>query len=253
MSVDRSEASYREAAASFWSRGDKLIQSDFVCRPQALALLGDVRDQVIADLGAGDGYCARLIAEAGARRVIAVEKSEQMAHQGMQRESSEPAGIEFIVAGIEDLDQHLEPESVSAALCINVAPHLNAQAVRACFDQVARVLADGSVFVFAIPSPALFSMPALRTRWIEVTGRDRDAGGEPTASVVLRSGAGGETEISLYTHEETDFPSLLEQAGLPVSREVRPTASERDLEAFPELWGEEVDVPFYVIYQSVKA
>jgi ubiquinone/menaquinone biosynthesis C-methylase UbiE len=250
--MDPADASYRDSAASFWSRTEKRIQSDFVCRPQSLALLGDVRDKVIADLGAGDGYCARLIAEAGASRVLAVEKNQQMAHQGLERESSSPVGIDFIVAGLEDLDQHVEPRSVAGALCINVAPHLTRQALRECLDQVARVLVDGAVFVLAMPAPALFSLPALRTKWIEITERSRDANGEATATVLLRTGSGEEVELTVYTHEESDLPLLLGQAGLPVRTEVRPLASERDLRHFPDVWGEEAEVPFYVIYQSIK-
>ena len=52
--------------------------SDFTARPVIFDLCGDVRGLDIIDLGAGEGYCARVLASQGAAKVVGVELSSEM-------------------------------------------------------------------------------------------------------------------------------------------------------------------------------
>ena len=83
MAID-TQAMY-DAAAGDWRRDGPLLLSDFTARERALELLGDLQGARLWDLGCGEGYVARLVAEAGAASVFGVDVSSAM----VQRARSE--------------------------------------------------------------------------------------------------------------------------------------------------------------------
>jgi len=48
---------------NFWDRNKKQIQSDFLCRPYVISLLGNVKKKKILDAGCGEGYISRILSE----------------------------------------------------------------------------------------------------------------------------------------------------------------------------------------------
>ncbi|MBT4192020.1 MAG: methyltransferase domain-containing protein [Candidatus Diapherotrites archaeon] len=74
---------YKEAV--FWQRDEKLIQSDFLCRPQSINALGNVKGKRILDIGCGEGYVSRILALKGAS-VVGIDNSREMIGKAIEIE-----------------------------------------------------------------------------------------------------------------------------------------------------------------------
>src|SRR3984893_5449640 len=64
--------------ADQWARQEPMILSDFTARPLVLHELAPVAGKHVLDLGCGEGYVARLVAQAGAQSVFGIDISSEM-------------------------------------------------------------------------------------------------------------------------------------------------------------------------------
>jgi SAM-dependent methyltransferase len=64
--------------AGQWTRGAPILLSDFTARPFVIDELGPLAGTHVLDLGCGEGYVARLVADAGASSVFGVDASSEM-------------------------------------------------------------------------------------------------------------------------------------------------------------------------------
>ena len=70
--------------AGQWARQEPMILSDFTARPLVLQELSPLTDQHVLDLGCGEGYVSRLIAQAGAQSVFGIDISSEMVGRAQQ-------------------------------------------------------------------------------------------------------------------------------------------------------------------------
>ena len=70
--------------AEQWARQEPMILSDFTARPIVLQELAPVSGKHVLDLGCGEGYVARLVAQAGAQSVFGVDISSEMVARAQQ-------------------------------------------------------------------------------------------------------------------------------------------------------------------------
>ncbi|SEG95406.1 Ubiquinone/menaquinone biosynthesis C-methylase UbiE [Nonomuraea solani] len=73
--------------------------------PTVLALIGDLSDRDVLDIGSGSGVYCRRLARQGARRVVGLDEAEGMLEYARSRERAEPLGIEY-VAGALPAEMH---------------------------------------------------------------------------------------------------------------------------------------------------
>ena len=66
------------STAQRWKRKAPNSLSDYTARPRVFDLCGDVSNRSIVDLGSGEGYCARELAQRGAQSIEGIELSSQM-------------------------------------------------------------------------------------------------------------------------------------------------------------------------------
>lgn len=64
--------------ADLWVRQEPILLSDYSARPRVLELCGDVQGMDILDLGCGEGYVGRQLAERGAASVSGYDVSSGM-------------------------------------------------------------------------------------------------------------------------------------------------------------------------------
>jgi len=70
--------------ADQWARQEPMILSDFTARPLVLQELAPVTGMHVLDLGCGEGYVARLVAQAGAQSVFGIDISSEMVTRAQQ-------------------------------------------------------------------------------------------------------------------------------------------------------------------------
>lgn len=126
----------------------------YIATPALLELAGEVRGRRVLDLGCGQGYMARVLAEAGAD-VVGIDISEALVERARRYETEKPLGIVYrtddarALASVGDAEFDL----VVCNLSLMDMPELPR-----VFGSVRRVLRDGGRFVFTITHPC-FQMP----------------------------------------------------------------------------------------------
>ncbi|UQA60781.1 class I SAM-dependent methyltransferase [Polyangium aurulentum] len=71
--------------------------------PSFFAAIGDPAGSSVLDLACGDGYYTRMLARAGARRVVGVDVSEAMVARAQATEAEQRLGIEYRVGDVARL------------------------------------------------------------------------------------------------------------------------------------------------------
>lgn len=89
-------AEYDEFAKEY-QESKQLPFRTFAEQPLLLALLGDVKNLRVLDLGCGEGIYARRIMGMGAKKVVGVDLSGEMIALAQEAERTAPLGIEYSV------------------------------------------------------------------------------------------------------------------------------------------------------------
>ena len=137
-----------EAWVDFVQTG-KDYYRDELNNPVMFELLGDISRKCILDLGCGEGYNTRIMAQKGAH-VVGVDFSQKMIDFALQQEKKENFGIKYYVLDVGNL--HLfSPGIFDVVTCFMALQDIEnyKNAVR----EVWRVLIKGGRFVFVIPHP----------------------------------------------------------------------------------------------------
>ena len=118
--------------------------------PAIMALLGEIRGLRALDLGCGTGQSTRVLAQAGAARVMGVDLSRRQIQAAHVAEEADPLGIVYVQANAERADLYLgEFDVVTSSLALSdIANH------KAAIQTAARHLTPGGRFVFVIIHPA---------------------------------------------------------------------------------------------------
>ncbi len=144
-------------AADRWVRTTPQSLSDFTGRPPVFELCGDVSGFTIMDLGCGEGYCARVLAEKGATRIDGIDISEEMVEHAIENtkkayDEATNTQLSFNVGDITKLT--LPDNTYDLALGMFVYNYLTVEQMQASFAEVHRALKPGGAFVFSVPHPA---------------------------------------------------------------------------------------------------
>src|SRR5205823_3753710 len=111
--------------------------------------LGDVRGMRVIDVGSGNGYLSRKLAQAGAI-VTAVEMSSAFMEIATKREAAEKLGITYHSASATDMG-FLPPASVDKAVANYVL--MDVRDYAAAVREIFRILHPGGTFVAVISHP----------------------------------------------------------------------------------------------------
>jgi 2-polyprenyl-3-methyl-5-hydroxy-6-metoxy-1,4-benzoquinol methylase len=149
-----------EKARSAWNEGakayDVFVESgaDFYRRlvhgPALLAACGNVRGKAALDLGCGQGYFTRELANAGAQ-AIGVDLAEDLIACAREHEKQRPMGVEYRVLSASTVDLHWHTDTfdlITACMAIQ-----DMSDVDAVFRGTAAVLKRTGRMVFSVPHP----------------------------------------------------------------------------------------------------
>lgn len=236
-----------DATAGGWTRREPASVSDFTARPAVLAMCEPVAGRRVLDLGCGEGYCARLLRQRGAGRVLGIDISSAMIEEARRAEREQPLGIEYQQGDAGDLAQQLDA-SFDVVLAMFLFNYLTAAQTRACMQQVARVLAPGGRFVFAVPHPAL---PWLRPKgepfYFEMSDSRYFAARDMRFPGRIFKRDGTSLDVQLVHKTIEDYFTALHDAGfdaLPRLTELRVTPEILALD--PQFFGPLQEVPLHL-------
>ena len=220
--------------------------------PALVKLVGDVDGKELLDLGCGEGYFSREMAQRGAT-VTGIDLSPNQLQHAAAHESEKPLGITFREMNASDLAEEFGEEAfdvVTACMSLMDMPEPD-RAISAAAD----VLKPGGRLVFSITHPC-FQTPY--REW------HRDEVGNKLALKVSDYFASGPLELNfvavsdLYDLATTQFHATLTQwfrwitaAGLRVHNIDEPRPTEEALKQHPDLIDAEM-VAYFLLFDARK-
>jgi len=211
--------------------------------PAIRAMLPDLRDKRVVDLGCGFGWASRWMREQGAASVLGLDLSQNMIERA-RRDTPDPA-IEYRIADLDDLQ--LPPAAFDLAYSALTFHYVEDFA--RLIATLVQSLAPGGHLVFTIEHPIY--MAAAKPDWL------RDADGRLTWPVNGYSEE-GERRTDWFAkgvlkHHRTLATTLntLIEAGLRIDRidEFAPTAAQ--IAALPAL-AEELERPMMLLVSAQR-
>src|ERR1700739_3050562 len=140
--------------ADQWSRQERMILSDFTARPLVLQELAPLTGKHVLDLGCGEGYVARLVAQAGAQSVFGIDISSEMIDRARQAAAGAPCPMTFR-SGNAIHFREFPREQFDRVIAVFMVSYLSRAEMTEVFRTVRSRLAPAGRFIFTVPHPFL--------------------------------------------------------------------------------------------------
>lgn len=213
MAQDSTEAIY-DANAGSWARRERVLLSDFTARPFVLAELGPLAGAHVLDLGCGEGYVARLVAEAGAASVFGVDVSNEMV---LNARNAIPAGSPCAMAfeaGDASVFTAFPRQRFDRVMAVFLFNYLTRAQMTAAMRAARERLVAGGHFVFTVPHPCFpYMRAAAAPFFFDTEGKNYFEGVDTTyeGKIWRRDGAG--VPVRCVHKTFADYFSALAEAG----------------------------------------
>ena len=220
--------------------------------PALVEFAGDVTGKKLLDLGCGEGYFSRQMAEQGAS-VIGIDLSPNQLKFARERESEQPLGIEYREVNATEIAEEFGEESfdvVTACMSLMDMPEPDR-----VINAAAKVLRPGGRFVFSITHPC-FQTPY--REW------HRDDDGNKIALKVGNYFESGPIELKfvavsdVYDMKTTQYHATLTEwfrwitgAGLTLHNLDEPRPTEEAIQGHPALADAEM-VAYFISFDARK-
>ncbi|KHT62216.1 SAM-dependent methyltransferase [Photobacterium gaetbulicola] len=206
--------------STFASEYDEVIQDNIynahLERPTLQAMLPDLNDLDVLDLGCGSGVYAQYLLGQGAKHVTCIDYSKEMI-QLVARKAQKADFTDKITAYSQDLSKGLPKEKdASADLVISSLMVHYIEDLNPLFSEVQRVLRAGGLFVFSTHHPFAdfectqsgnyFERELVQEEWNTV--------GKPV-------------QVSFYRRSLTEITNALTQKGLVITQLTEGEVSEK--------------------------
>lgn len=200
--------------AGQWARLEPMILSDFTARPVVLEELAPLAGKHVLDLGCGEGYTARLVANAGARSVFGIDISSEMVGRAQQAAASgAPCPMTF-KSGNATTFREFPRAQFDRVMAVFMVSYLTRAEMTEVFRTVRARLAPGGRFIFTVPHPFL---PYIRGQekpvYFDSKGRDYFAGVDESYEGYIWRRDGKAVPVSYMHKTFADYFSALAAAG----------------------------------------
>jgi 2-polyprenyl-3-methyl-5-hydroxy-6-metoxy-1,4-benzoquinol methylase len=213
--------------------------------PAFRALLPNLRDKRLLDLGCGFGWHCRYAREQGARFVVGVDLSGKMLARAKAHAAD--SAVEYRQCAIEDIDFHPgQFEVVISSLALHYVGHLNA----VCRN-ISRWLTPGGVFVFSVEHPVFTAIAA--QQWCLGPAGERlhwpvdDYQHEGSRHTKWMA-----DDVIKYHRTAATYVNTIIDSGFYIAKLLEPAPTAEMLVARPE-WSDECRRPMFLLISAVKA
>ncbi|MCA9488206.1 MAG: class I SAM-dependent methyltransferase [Nanoarchaeota archaeon] len=238
-----------DSNVEFWNRDSKIIQSDFLCRPHVLKLLGGVKDKRILDAGCGEGYLSRILSNQGAM-VVAIDSSRGMIEKA--KNYSKENKVKYCVDSILSL-KTVRKNSIDKAISVMVFNYLNKKSEwNIALRKIHGILKKSGEFVLALQHPfEIVHSP--KTNWIDhIKNENKVYWDEKGIFKKLFDFRGNSFRTKNIHRTFSTILNKLIENGFEIKRVLEPKPSKKDLRSFKRMWGDEIKYPYYLIIKSIK-
>ena len=200
--------------AEQWARQEPMILSDFTARPQVLKELLPVTGKHVLDLGCGEGYVSRLVAQAGAASVFGIDISSEMVERAQQAAAGQaPCPMTFKVGNAANF-QDFPRDQFDRVIAVFMVSYLSCSDMTEAFRTVRTRLAPGGRFIFTVPHPFLpYIRPLEKPVYFDHKGRDYFAGVDESFEGYIWRRDGKAVPVSYMHKTFTDYFDALAAAG----------------------------------------
>jgi len=232
-----------ESWVDFVRRG-KDHYRDELNNPATFKLIGDVSDRIVLDLACGEGYNARILARKGAK-VTGVDFSEKLIQLARREEAKEKLDICYHVLDAADLKK-FSSNHFDVVTCFMSLQDI--ENYERAISEVARVLRNGSRFVFSVPHPC-FETIIIKGKRVSAARRYFGAVKYPVQWKMERLVKPFRT--TSFHRTLTDYFDALYKSKLFVSKLVEPRPTQEGLRKYSPL-REVLERPQSIIIESIK-
>jgi len=226
-----------------------------VMGPGLLSACGDVRGLKVLDLGCGQGYFSRLLAQRKAN-VVGIDLSERQIAHARRREHASPLGIEYLVLDAAHADDRWSPGTFDMVVsCIALQDMSDAGRV---LRSAATLLKPKGRAVFLVEHP---TDTAAYREWerdelgVKIALRiDRYFETGPRVGSWLVPDPGGERRaFSFPTWSRTleEWSTLFSGADFLIARLYEPRPTKAQVERYPEL-DDCFRIPYFLIFDLIR-
>ncbi len=247
---EKSTAALYDDHAGDWSRSQRILLSDFTARPRVVKELDPAGKRVL-DLGCGEGYVARLVAQARAASVFGVDSSPEMiANARRAIPTGNACRMDF-----ETADTTRLPIPPTADYDRAMAVFLFNYLTRAEMEHVLRVargsILPGGRFVFTVPHPCFPYMRApSRPFYFETEGHDYFAGVDRTYEGQIWRRDGVAVPVRCVHKTWTDYFEALDRVGFTKTpKVVELHVTEEHVAIDPAFFGPLRGYPLHVLFR----
>jgi SAM-dependent methyltransferase len=201
--------------ADRWARREPMILSDFTARPLVLQELAPLTGKHVLDLGCGEGYVARLVAQAGAQSVFGLDISSEMVGRAQEAAASgAPCPMTFQSGNATNF-QEFPREQFDRVIAVFMVSYLSCAEMTEVFRSVRLRLAPGGRFIFTAPHPFLPYVPRAQGRpvYFDSKGRDYFAGVDASYAGYIWRRDGKAVPVSYMHKTLADYFDALTAAG----------------------------------------
>ena len=216
-------------------------------------LLPDLGGRTVVDLACGEGIYTRKLMRRGARRVVGVDISSEMVALGRRAESSEPIGVEYVVADVAALNL---PERFDVAFCSYLFNYARSRSeLRSLIAAVAGLLRPGGLVVGCndYPDNPPSHYDRYRPYGFVKRGLPAPFEGSPITYRFFNPD-GSSFEIANYFLPTEAYRAEFSAAGFSSFEWVMPSVSPEGQEAYgPHYWAPYLESPPIVSFRATLA
>jgi SAM-dependent methyltransferase len=201
--------------ADQWARQEPMILSDFTARPAVLLELAPLTGKHVLDLGCGEGYVARLVAQAGAQSVFGIDISGEMVARAQRAAASGAPSSMTFRSGNATTFQDFPREQFDRVIAVFMVSYLSCVEMTEVFRTVRSRLAPGGRFIFTVPHPFLphIRRPQEKPVYFDSKGRGYFAGVDESYEGYIWRRDGKAVPVSYMHKTFADYFSALAAAG----------------------------------------